>query len=194
MDLESWKLNRKECFTSKSFYTELSNPSRRCIPHKGIWIPNIPSKVSIFMWNCFLDKILTLDHLQNRGWNLANRCPLCMIAEESVYSSTALWLKRYDIFFLTQFQTPWVFPKFLHELIFGWWLSGLGSFPQDIWRALSGAICWGLWKERNNRIFEDRYRTHDELVLSIYDTLFKWALVCPSFDDLVWGDIWHERL
>lgn len=79
-----WKLNHKGHFTSKSFYLALSNSLMDWFPHKSIWIPIIPSKISFFMWNTFLDKILTLNHLQRRGWNLANRCILCMNEEESV--------------------------------------------------------------------------------------------------------------
>lgn len=45
----SWKLNQKCLFWSKSFYLELSNCPLLSIPHKGIWNPNIPSKVSFFI-------------------------------------------------------------------------------------------------------------------------------------------------
>lgn len=49
-------------------------------PQNGIRILGIPSKVSFFMWNAFLDKILTMDHLQ-RGWTLANICVICLKKE-----------------------------------------------------------------------------------------------------------------
>lgn len=49
----------------KSYYLELSNRASSSIPHKGIWNPDRPSRVSFFMLNSFLDKILTLYYLQN---------------------------------------------------------------------------------------------------------------------------------
>lgn len=69
IDMWVWKLNHKGYFTSKSFYSVLLNSLMDWFPCKSIWIPIIPSKISLFMWNTFLDKILTLNHLQSRGWN-----------------------------------------------------------------------------------------------------------------------------
>lgn len=83
----TWKLNQKGCFTSKLLYHTLLNYTNIGFPHNGIWIPNIPFRVSFFLWTCFLDKILTLDHLQCKGWNLANRCIRCRVEEESVSHS-----------------------------------------------------------------------------------------------------------
>lgn len=79
-----WRLNQKGGFISKSFYWQLSNTPLLTIPHKGIWNPDIPSRLAFFIWNSFLDKILTLNHLQSRCWNLANRYILCMEESESV--------------------------------------------------------------------------------------------------------------
>lgn len=45
---------------------------------KCIWKPIYPSKVSFFLWTAYLDKILTLDHLKRRGWELTNRCMMCL--------------------------------------------------------------------------------------------------------------------
>lgn len=101
-----WKLNQNSHFSSKSYYLKLSNCPLLSIPHKGIWNPNIPSRVSFFIWNSFLDKIPTLNHLQSRGWYLANRCILHMEKAESVshffihYSMT----KRIWDFFLSHIQ------------------------------------------------------------------------------------------
>lgn len=165
------------------------------LPHKGIWIPNIHSRIAFFIWTCYLAKILTVDHLQRRGQNLANRCILCMEEEESINQifihclmGRGMWY-----FFLSHFQIPWVFPMFFNELILGWWLSGLRSFHQDIWCALPRAICQGLWKERNNRIFENNHQSQSKLEVFIYNTLFEWASVWEYFNEKEWYAIWREE-
>lgn len=114
-----------------------------------------------------MDKILTLNHLQSRGWNFANRCILCKQEEESVshiFIHCSMAKLVWD-FFLSHLQISWVFPKFINALIMGWWISGLGSFPVSIWHVLPGAICLGMWRERNCRIFEDKFRSHSKFLL-----------------------------
>lgn len=146
IDMWVWKLNHKRYFTSKSFYSALSNFSMDWFPHKSIWIPIIPSKISSFMWNTFLDKILIISYLRNKGQNLANRYILCINEEESVnhlfiHCSMAKGIWH---FFISHLQITWVFPKSFDELISGWWLYNLEEFFKDIWKALPGIIYCGL--------------------------------------------------
>lgn len=44
----------------------------------------LPSKISLFMWNSYLDKIPTLIYLKTRSLNLENTCVLCTKEEELV--------------------------------------------------------------------------------------------------------------
>lgn len=153
---------------------------------------DIPLRVSFFIWNSSLDKNLTLNYLQNGGWNFANRCILCMEEEESashlfIHCSAA---KRVWDFFISHLQIPWVFPRLFNDLITCWWVCGLGSLSTSIWCA----ICWRLWKERNSRIFEDKVRSQEEMVISIYKSLFEWASIWANFDDVEWYSIGHEEL
>lgn len=80
-----WGLNSKGCFMVKSLYARLFSTTNLLVPHKSIWMVEIQSQMSFFIWTCFLDKILTLNHLQNRGWILANRCVLCMVEVEYIH-------------------------------------------------------------------------------------------------------------
>ena len=82
----------------------------------------VPTKVVFFAWEATWEKILTLDRLQKRGWQLPNRCFLCGCEEENVNHILlhctvvgALW----EIAF-TLFGVQWVFPETVKEALFCW--------------------------------------------------------------------------
>lgn len=62
----------------------------------------------------------------------------------------------------------------------------------SIWHALIGAICWGLWKEINSRIFDDKRRSPEKVLSSIYKTSFEWASVWVDFKEEQWNAIWCQ--
>lgn len=66
-------------------------------------------------------------------------------------------------------------------LISSWWVNDLEVLPSIIWLSLLGAIYWGLWKERNCSVFEDKMRSHEELCLYIYRMLFNWISIMADF-------------
>lgn len=98
------------------------------------------------------------------------------------------------VFILSHLKIYWIFLKFFNEQISGWWIGGLECFCLSIWKAFPGAICWGLWKERNNRIFGEKYRGLDELLVFIYNTLFEWVSIALCFEELEWYAMWWEEL
>lgn len=160
-----------------------------------MWISFVPFRISFIIWTCYLDEILTLNHLQNRGWHLANRYTLCKEEEELtdhlfIHCPMA---KEMWYLFISHFQSAWVFPLSFNNLISRWEVWGIGNFYQDIWHALPGAFCWGLWRERNNEIFEDKSRSFAELRIYIYNLLRDWISVAGSFDEKEWFDIWKEE-
>lgn len=67
--------------------------------------------------------------------------------------ANAIW-----VFFLAHFRVSWTFPNLFCELVSGWWIFDLEDLPLAVWSALPSAICWGLWKERNARLFEGKQK------------------------------------
>lgn len=190
-----WTLSKKGKFTPKSLYWELGGFTLTTFPLKGIWTSCIPSKVAFFMWIVYLDKALTLDHLQSRCWNLANRCILCL-KEELVDHIFLHCDMAFGVcsFFLSHLGISWSFPPSFSDLIRGWSIHKLEGLPTIIWFYLPGAVCWGLWKERNSRIFEDRARDLEEILLYIHRALLEWVAICPDFEVLAWEAFWQEEL
>lgn len=109
---------------------QVLNARANQFPQKGIWILSIPSKVSFFLWNACLDKILTINNLQRRCWNLANRCVICL-HEESVNHIFVHYFMAHRIwgFFLSHLSISWSFPGQFQDRISGWGVKDLDGFP-----------------------------------------------------------------
>ncbi|RVW28251.1 putative glucan 1,3-alpha-glucosidase [Vitis vinifera] len=68
----------------KVAYNVLAVINACTFPAKCIWVDKVPTKAAFFAWEAAWGKILTLDRLQKRGWQLPNRCFLCGCEEENV--------------------------------------------------------------------------------------------------------------
>jgi hypothetical protein len=87
-----WIPGTEEEFSVKSMYVFLENNLLNHAPRsrmelfafKYIWKCGVPSKLSAFVWQLFLDKIPTRDNLRYRGVTLADgNCPFCATVPET---------------------------------------------------------------------------------------------------------------
>ena len=79
-----WKGGGSDSFRIRGAYNLVAAPNTLVFPGKNIWVDMVPSKVAFFAWEATWEKILTLDRLQVRGWQLPNCCFLCGYEEENV--------------------------------------------------------------------------------------------------------------
>ena len=61
--------------------------------------------------------------------------------------------------------------KRIASLLFGWW-NWLGKHSSNIWNVVPACLMWLIWRERNNRTFEDIVRSVDLLKSTLVETLF----------------------
>ncbi len=52
------------------------------------------------------------------------------------------------------FVIHWVLPGTVAALLSSWW-NGLGRHSSDIWNMVPICLMWSIWKEQNQRTFED---------------------------------------
>ncbi|KAJ9671525.1 hypothetical protein PVL29_025297 [Vitis rotundifolia] len=174
-----WKGGGHDFFQIRDAYNLLVVPNPLVFPKKSIWVDKIPTKVAFFAWEATWEKILTLDRLQKRGWQLPNRCFLCGCEEESVNHILlhctvvrVLWEIA-----LALFGAQWVFPERVKEVLDSWRGPFVGKKRKKIWTSIPLCIFWTIWKERNRLAFRGGSIAIQRLKNSFVCNLWSWAKV-----------------
>jgi hypothetical protein len=130
------------------------------------------------VWSAGLDKILTLDNLRKQHVIVINICYMCKKTGESVDHlllhcdvASALWSSLFS-----RFRMSWVMPRWVIDLLTRWWFSGRPR-SAAVWKMTPICFFWCLWRERNNRSFEDLESTLEEILSSFYLCTFGLRLI-----------------
>jgi hypothetical protein len=177
-----WVPSKRGLFVVRSFYSVLVCNDGFHFPWKSVWRTKVPLRVAFFAWSAALGKILTMDNLRKRHVIVVDRCCMCKRNGESVDHlllhcevAGALW----DVFF-SRFGLSWVMPRRVVDLYACWWTAGSAQ-SAAVWKMVPLCLLWCLWREMNDRSFEDRERTLEEIKSLFFYTLYLWtaAFVSP---------------
>ena len=126
--------------------------------------------VSFFAWEASWNRILTIDQLNRRGWNMPNRCYLCKVEEETsdhliifCKKATMLWSLLFSLF-----DVQWVLHSSIKRNLIGWHGAFVSKREKKARRAVPLCLMWALWKERNERVFNDIELSDQALKLSFF--------------------------
>ncbi|OVA05639.1 Reverse transcriptase zinc-binding domain [Macleaya cordata] len=176
-DCKVWVPDPKGQFSVKSLYSVLLDDRSMDFPCSKIWEAPVPQRVIFFMWEASLHKVNTVDRLQRCGAITVNRCYMCKSGLETIHhllftcnAANQIWA-----FFLQQFTVSWTFPKTVMECFTSWSCPVKTPRGKLIWEIQFFAITWGIWKERNRRVFRDKEETIEEIILDIKAMVFRWA-------------------
>ena len=121
--------------------------------------------------------MLVLDQLKKRGWNLANRCFLCCVEEESIdhilihcTKARVLWELLFAIF-----RVNWVLPLSVRDTLLGWRGFNMGKKRRKVWKATPLCLFWAIWKERNRIAYENEELSIHRLKISFVCNLWLWT-------------------
>ena len=153
-------------------YNELRGPLSAVIPWKGIWRVKAPWRVSFFLLDHSLGKILTGDNLIGvtcvRGVG-SRRIIFCFIAMGPI--AFELWSLEFCLFGL-----HWVMPHKVIELFESW----QGKFRRhrniDFWRLVPHCLMWCIWSKRNGRCFGGCERSFLEIKSFFLHTILIWSV------------------
>ncbi|WJZ87793.1 hypothetical protein VitviT2T_007145 [Vitis vinifera] len=178
-DSVRWKREGNGVFGAKGAYRSLSGYSVGAFPNRRIWMDRVPTKVSFFAWEAAWGKILTLDKLQRRGWQLPNRCYLCGCEEENANHILLHCTVVKTIWEITLviFGVQWVFSESVIEVLHGWRGSFVGKKRKKIWNSIPLCIFWTVWKERNRIVFRGGSLDIQKFKNSFVCNLWGWAKV-----------------
>ena len=181
-DRRFWRWEEKGTFSVKSLYEHFRKVEVAPFPTKFIWSALHPPRVSFFTWCVSHSKILSIENLQKRGWFLTNRCYLCMKNLETV--DHLLIHCEFTRFcwdtFLLKFGIAIAAPGTCLELLKSWSSAPLKKRGKILWNLLPAAIWWNIWAERNNRAFNNKAKTKQQVNLDIIASLINWSSTSKS--------------
>jgi hypothetical protein len=166
--LSSRRCAQSSLFKVRSFYSLACSGSSR-FSWRSVWRTQAPSRAAFFVWSVALGKILTLDNLRKWLVIVINKCYMCKKTGESVDHlllhcdvASVLWSSLFS-----RFGMSWVMPRRVIDLLACWWSSGR---PRNtaVWKMAPICLFWCLWREKNNRSFEDLESTLEEILSSFY--------------------------
>jgi hypothetical protein len=73
----------------------------------------------------------------------------------------------------SQFKLVWVMPRRVLDLCACWW-SSRRSRTVEIWKILPIRLFWTIWREKNNRQFEDLESLVEDILASLLHSLHIW--------------------
>lgn len=148
-----WKLTTYGLFSVKSMYEDLMNDHTPYL-RKYLWKLKIPLKIKIFMWFLSNKILLTEDNLAKRQWTGCTKCVFCgeqeMVEHLFIQCPLAKLIWRTINF---AFDLP---PPTNVSNMFGNWLDGVDRKSKARIRIGVSALCWSIWRCRNDIIFNNK--------------------------------------
>ena len=170
LDKISWKGLAGCTFSISEAVKVLNSRVTPLFPIKSIWVHFVPTNAAFFAWEAAYGKVLTLDKLQRRGWQLPNRCYLC---GHHILLHCPVVNHFWDLFF-SLVGLYWVFPKTIKDALLSWNGYFVGKNRRYMWKFVPLCIFWIVWKERNLIAFRDGTVDVQKLKHSFVYKLWSW--------------------
>jgi hypothetical protein len=172
-----WKLTDSGIFSVKSMYLDWMN-GHTVYLRKYLWKLKIPLKIKIFMWFLSNKVLLTKDNLAKRKWKGCQKCCFCDSLETVNHLfiecpfAKIVWRMMY-----LAYNIP---PPANITNMFGRWLNGVRKEDKQKIRIGVSALCWAIWRTRNDFIFNNQYGTNFlQVIRRAAHSIQQWVLLLP---------------
>jgi hypothetical protein len=173
-----WNLTTSGVFSVKSMYEDLMN-DHTVFLRKYLWKLKIPLKIKIFMWFLHNKVLLTKDNLVKRNWVGCSKCCFCGSQEtiEHLFISCPFARLLWRIVNFA-FDLP---PPANVTNMFGNWLNGVDKKSKARIRIGVSALCWSIWRCRNDIIF-NKNKTFNllQVIHMVAHWVQLWAFLLPQ--------------
>jgi hypothetical protein len=173
-----WNLTTSGIYTVKSLYSDFMNDHTPFL-RKYLWKIKIPLKIKIFMWFLSNKVILTKDNLAKRKWKGCTKCCFCGEQEtvEHLFLSCPFAKIIWRIIHFTYSLPP---PTNITNM-FSNWLNGVDKTYKSRIRVGVSALCWSIWRCRNNVVFNNSKSFNVlQVIHMIIHWMQQWALLLPQ--------------
>lgn len=171
-----WKWDHSGSFTISSLYKFINFGGILCPMFKIIWQNIAPLNVRLHAWLVINNCILTGDRMRQRHLNILQKCVFC---NGEIESTTHIFLEcPFSSFFWNFFSCGFEIGS-LPTTVEEWWTNWrLISIPKNLlmlWDMIMMAYMWILWRERNDRIFNNANNSNLFLLDSIICFVVFWS-------------------
>ncbi|GKV07275.1 hypothetical protein SLEP1_g19071 [Rubroshorea leprosula] len=180
-DVWKWVHSSEGCYSVKAAY-EFLTPNSCFVEEKWakvIWNRYVPSKVSVFGWRLFLNRLATKENLCKRGIVLSGGdkgCGLCQGGEEHLHhifcGCKRVWLVWMKVL------GWWEIQSVLPNDVFSWVelvvFEISGGVLKDLGALMFLVTAWFIWYWRNLYVFRKEGMSEEQLFESIQAKSFLW--------------------
>ena len=178
-------------FSTKGAYDALA--SQLADPNLAhIWDSRVPSRVRVFGWLFYLDRLNTRANLHRKTIIASSTCPRCSAAPEdrghlffTCPASQAIWEALGVTLLHAPLASIWVMPPSLR-------------LPASIWPFILLLLLWKIWDARNAKTFRDSIMSPTDVIKAVIDDLTLWShrlhKVKAKHHAELWRDFFSSRL
>lgn len=171
-DEPRWKWAKDGKYTVKTFYVMYEEGPHVISSISKFWKIKAPMRVMVFGWLMLHNKILTVDNLVKRGWELVNRCCLCREQAETVKHLFRNCRYTQEV----RLELSRRIPYLTHCQLFvqgSYWRTLLYSTDKRV-KQLQIVLIFAVWKERCRRVFQEKEKTENQLTSAIIEENNLW--------------------
>ena len=178
-DAICWKWTSDKVFTTASAYRSFFIGQHPVEGARLLRKTRAPAKCKIFIWLVIHDRCWTAARRKKHGLQDDDTCVLCAQMSETIDHLLIACPFTREVWFRLLRRLGWetLAPDSQSTSFVRWWFGARKQIPKDNRRCLDTLITltsWLLWKERNDRTFNRRVRTIDDVLTWVYDEIDAW--------------------